>query len=208
MCEWWRRKEKNWPEGKSWDIFRSSGAGLGWAIVQRLVIRMGENIRVENVLGQGGTFVIELPGTAVAEPVSPLASAAPGHYIDEKKLQVLVVDDVAMNRKVLAAMLRKLQMAPIVAEAGREALDILQRTRPDLVLTDLWMPEMNGDVLAAAIHGLAGCADLSIVAVTADTEAKENFNTEHFYDILLKPVNLEKLENMFARLREEHLIAS
>lgn len=130
-------------------------------------------------------------------------SDVPSELPETGPLRILVVDDIPLNVKVLAAMLRKLGMIPISACSGAEALSLLEPEKPDLVLTDMWMPGMNGAQLAAAIHDLPGYAQLKIVAVTADIEVKSNFDQKEFYDILLKPVTLEILRALFVRLEED-----
>lgn len=180
------------------------GTGLGLTISQRLIVRMGGTIGVESEVGRGSCFTIELPAVKFSGIVQANARPKEHRLISGGQIRILVVDDVPMNLKVLSAMLRKLDVVPLLAGSGEEVLRILSREekKPDLVLTDMWMPGMNGDALAAAIHALPGCAGLKVVAVTADTEANQNFAVEEFAEILLKPITLKKLTALLAGFRD------
>ena len=128
-------------------------------------------------------------GQSAAEP-EPAAASAAG-------LRLLVVDDVALNCKVLAAMAAKLDFLVETAASGAEALQKLERFRPDLILTDLWMPGMNGDELAAAIRKDPRSNAARILAVTADAAIAPELRRQ-FDGILLKPVTLDKLRTVLS----------
>ena len=183
---------------------------LGLPICRKLLNLMGGSIRAESEAGRGGRFIVELPGlpyrsaAAASLPAVPAAQPVDDRLPaadSEPQLRILVVDDVPMNLKVLSAILRKLKARPIVAQSGSEALELLKKIQADLVLTDLWMPGMNGDELAAAIHRLDGMANMTIYAVTADMEARSHFDGKDFHDILLKPITLDGLQKLLERVR-------
>ena len=117
-------------------------------------------------------------------------------------LSILIVDDVALNLRVMKALCHRAGIGNIeTALSGEEALAMLKKQPFDLVLTDMWMPEMTGVVLAEKIRGDKRFQDIPILAVTADVEAKDNFPLEYFDGVLLKPVTIEKVHKMldFAR---------
>ena len=116
--------------------------------------------------------------------------------------RILIVDDVPINLKVLASMLKKSGAHPLAAASGEEALALLKQEKVDAVLTDLWMPGMNGAELAAAIHARPESAHLKIIAVTADVEAANNFPQQDFSAILLKPVTLKKLSGVLEKTKQ------
>ncbi|MBS1370701.1 MAG: response regulator [Lentisphaeria bacterium] len=179
------------------------GTGLGLAISNRLAGCMGGNILLHSREGEGSDFILHLSHVAVAAGdggEEPGVAASPAVSAEAwRAVRVLLVDDVPMNLKVLTAMLRKLEIEPLVAGSGPEALEIVKKRQVDFVLTDMWMPGMNGAELAEAIRSLPGSGGLRVVAVTADTESGTNFPQKHFSGILLKPVTLEKLEAMFGK---------
>ena len=161
---------------------------------------MNGTLSVTSEPEKGSCFTVFLPGVryeaeysgqSAAEPEpEPAAASAAG-------LRLLVVDDVALNCKVLAAMAAKLDFQVETAASGAEALQKLERFRPDLILTDLWMPGMNGDELAAAIRKDPCCNAARILAVTADAAIAPELRRQ-FDGILLKPVTLDKLRTVLS----------
>ena len=115
-----------------------------------------------------------------------------------KVKRVLVVDDSPVNLAVLKAMITRFGIKDVVSAAnGKMALEKL--TAPgaqpfDLVLTDMWMPEMDGDALVAEIRKNPLWAHLPVYAVTADVEVQKKFAQKGFSGILLKPLTLQKLK--------------
>ncbi|MPN57025.1 Signal transduction histidine-protein kinase BarA [bioreactor metagenome] len=73
---------------------------------------------------------------------------------------------------------------------------MLARQPMDVVLTDVWMPEMDGAELAWRIHAVPGMEQLPVIAVTADVASSENFDTVCFNGIVTKPVTMEKLREV------------
>ena len=103
-----------------------------------------------------------------------------------------------MNLKVLSAMLRKLDIESVCALSGKEALAILRKNSDfKLVLTDLWMPEIDGAKLAKEIHQSPELAKLPVVAVTADAQVVGASAVE-FQGVLYKPVTINSLRDFFA----------
>ncbi len=175
-----------------------NGTGLGLSISKRLVEKMGGFLGIESRVGKGSTFFVRLPKIAVAgeKPRDAVLPAAPQPPMPRKQLSVLLVDDVPMNLKVMAAMCRKAGAEDLVtAENGSSALDELRKRRYDIVFTDMWMPGMNGAELAAKIRADARLKEIPLVAVTADMEARDNFPLGSFNGVLLKPITLEKMRD-------------
>ena len=116
--------------------------------------------------------------------------------------KVLILEDETSIRSFVVINLRRAGYEAIEASTGEEALEQLRESDVDLIITDLWMPGMNGAELAAAIHARPELANLKIVALSADTEAAGNFPQQEFFDTLQKPVTMRKLEELFRKLRE------
>ena len=113
--------------------------------------------------------------------------------------RILIVDDQKVNLAVLKTILRKLGHSNVVmAKDGKEALDILtsSETPFDLVLTDMWMPVMDGEGLVRAIRADGKLASMPVHVVTADTEMQGKYGEIGFDGIMLKPVTVAKLREI------------
>ena len=180
---------------------RHGGTGLGLAITKQLLAAMGGELGVASELGRGSVFSVSIPKAAVADeaPAKPEGSrldATPPLVADEAlaRLRVLIVDDVKVNLLVLRTMLAKLGVSKVAtAQNGAEARNVMAGSPFDLVLTDMWMPVMDGEGLARAIRGDPATASLPVYAVTADVELGRKHADAGFTGILLKPITLETL---------------
>ncbi len=176
------------------------GTGLGLPIVKRMVDGAGGTISVESELGKGTRFVIDIPGlrtlalepTAAKSAAETIASALPE--------RALVVDDMVMNRKILGIHLGNIGVVDIrYAQNGAEALKVMKEWLPDVVMTDMWMPEMDGTQLAEAMRRDRRLAQVPIVAVTADVDVGSTYDMSLFAKVMSKPVTGEKLRALFGR---------
>ena len=178
----------------------NAGTGLGLPIVKKMVDLAGGKINVASDLGKGTQITIDLPGLEIVEErkESPSAQVKQAKAIPEK---VLVVDDMPMNRKVLGIHLEHLGVKDVrFAENGEAAISAMKDWTPDVVLTDMWMPKMDGTQLAQAIRKderLAGC---TVVAVTADVEVSSACEPNLFWNVLAKPITGDKLKALFEDL--------
>ena len=186
---------------------RAGGTGLGLSICQSLVEVMGGELVVESELGKGSTFRARIPGVVPGEDTAA-TSAGPKPISVVKKLpkQVLIVDDSPVNRAVLTAFLKRAGVASIDhADDGAEALAKLDSAvaagHPyDFVLSDIWMPNMNGLELIEKLRADPRLGQLPCFAVTADTEFRRDDRTELFTGVLLKPLTYAKLIEALAAL--------
>jgi CheY-like chemotaxis protein len=182
---------------------RRGGTGLGLHICRLLARAMGGEMEVVSTLGKGSTFSIVIPGVKVApsSASNPAANPASGSSSSSiASLRVLVADDTKMNQIVLRSMFARLGVTDIAfADNGREALDILlapDAPKFDFVLTDMWMPEMDGLKLVKAIRENPSIADEKVYLFTAEVEMKDSYAQCGFDGILLKPANLEALRRL------------
>lgn len=142
---------------------RYGGTGLGLSIARRLVELMGGEIGCESVAGQGSLFWFTLP--AARAPRAALAEQEPS---GELKGHVLVVEDNAVNRMLVAAYLDEFGLTYDMAEEGGKALSLLAAGTYDLVLMDVVMPGVDGVEATRRIRALGDdTAEIPIVALTA-----------------------------------------
>ena len=175
------------------------GSGLGLAISRRLTERMGGVINATSEPGKGSSFTVKLRNVRYDRQKcgKPETGEKSDPRLLTKSCRALLVDDVPMNLKVLQAILRKLNIESVCAESGARALEILRSDQNfNFILTDLWMPEMDGEQLADAIRTLGIDRMPKVIAVTADTEVKSSFSAEKFDEILPKPITLESVQKM------------
>ena len=168
----------------------NNGTGLGLSICKRLAEKMNGKLELESVLGKGSVFRVTLPNVNYLNSLPQAAEThtpASAQQENVKTLSILIVDDVDMNLKVMSAICRKAGITDVIcASSPKNALESLGKRKVDLVLTDMWMPEMNGAELAYEIHRLPDCAALPVIAVTAG--------------VVFKPVTLEKVKNAIAKI--------
>jgi signal transduction histidine kinase/CheY-like chemotaxis protein len=177
---------------------KHGGLGLGLSIVKQLVELHGGTISVDSGgQGAGATFIVRLP---LAEPApastpsapSPLRAMPGDGTADLSGVKVLVVDDAADTLDVLEQILRHSGAAIVSASTAAQALDCLDSERPDVIVSDIGMPETDGLELMrrvrrrAAHHGGATPA-IALTALTRQDDRDKAFQAG-FTDYLSKPV--------------------
>ncbi len=122
-----------------------TGTGLGLPIVKLLVDLLGGQLSVTSELNQGSCFKVKLylPSKALVHPISNVQSNQITGYIGEQK-RILVVDNEAVDRGLVANFLRPLGFIIQEAESGIDCLRQVPVFQPNLILMDLNMPMMGG----------------------------------------------------------------
>ncbi|NVB35627.1 response regulator [Bacillus licheniformis] len=203
------------PEAVRQSIFESfqqaknhkdDGAGLGLSIVRQLVQLQNGEIWVESEEGKGSAFHFTLP-VAKDDSLSetkenmpqqqavmdlPDVSISTPYY--SKKMDaptVLIVDDNIESLKILADMLEGVPYQVIAAKSGKEALEVVSRSKLDLVILDLMMPDMTGFEVCMKIRERFTMVELPVLIITAAIIDHDKYKAFHAgaNDILQKPYN-------------------
>jgi NO-binding membrane sensor protein with MHYT domain/CheY-like chemotaxis protein len=187
------------------------GLGLGLSIAKQLVELHGGTIAVDSAGAHTGTtFTVRLPlahqpAAVVPMPETrPSAPAAPRDLADLSGVRVLVVDDAPDTLDVLEQILTYSGAATMTAPGAGAALALLEREVPDVIVSDVGMPEVDGFELMRRIRGRAATADIPAIALTAFTrqDDRDKALQAGFTDYLAKPVEPAALAAAILRLVE------
>ena len=175
------------------------GTGLGLAISKKLSELMGGQMWVESEEGKGSNFQFSV----LLERDRQASKNTVELSVDELICQhLLIVDDNATNRKILELQLQKWGIITHLAASGKEALEILGSGQPlCMAILDMQMPEMDGMMLAEAIHTMPAWAELPLVMLTSlgKTNIKDS-RLRHFEEILDKPIRESKLIRVIQKI--------
>ncbi|MBD2296284.1 response regulator [Anabaena sphaerica FACHB-251] len=173
------------------------GLGLGLAIVRHLVELHGGTVQAESKgEGLGATFILRLP----VMPTQPMVNQDPqslAQSLDLNSVQVLVVDDDTDTRDFIEFLLQRSGAKVITAASALEALTALMRSQPDVLLSDIGMPEMDGYMLMRQVRALPPEQGGQIPAIALTAYAGE-LNQQQaleagFQQHIAKPIEPEKL---------------
>ena len=147
---------------------RAGGTGLGLSISRELVRAMGGDIGFESQPGAGSRFWFDLslPGLDTPARAVPRGRRITGYRGPRKT--VLIVDDVAANRSLIAEFLKMLGFVIVEAEDGRAAMVLADAAPPDLILMDSVMPVVNGLEATRLLRGHKALSAVPIITVSAN----------------------------------------
>ena len=180
------------------------GLGLGLAIAQQWIKRMGGSIEASSVLGQGTTMQVRVALQQASEDSLShqnqiLDDGLPPN-IDGRDCRIWIVEDSHIIRSMLCAELGGLAFTVVPISNGQEALERLNQPEtkvPDLILTDFQMPFADGKAVLRAAR--AKWPEIPVVLLTA-THDWASHADDGFSEILPKPVSLTLLRQSVARL--------
>jgi len=192
---------ENFTQADTSTTRRFGGTGLGLAIAKRLAMAMGGEVGGDSQKGHGATFWVELPFSVEAQASGEAACAEPGPARLDAPCRVLVVEDNAVNQRLVVLVLEKFGCIVETAGNGAEAVDLYARLPFDLVLMDCQMPVMDGYDATAAIRRLErdkGWPRRPVIALTANALAcdRDRCYSAGMDRYLCKPVNAALLRSV------------
>lgn len=182
-----------------------SGLGIGLSLVKTLInLHGGEVSAQSDGLGKGCTFSVRLPlvdpPQESGQDETPAEAEAPS-----RKFRILVVEDTRAIRYMLVRLLEQLGHEVAEAEDGKEGLEIALQFKPEVILSDISMPVMNGHEFAQQVCREVALNGVHLVALTGyGQEAdQQNVRDSGFADHIVKPADAEVLKELFAKLSRE-----
>jgi len=183
------------------------GAGLGLAIVRRILDLMGGDICVESEQGHGTTMLVVLPVTAGSAP-----KQLPHHDMEDASvsvttpLRILLAEDETISQFAMRVMLQRMGHSVLAVSNGQAALEEFRNGVYDAILMDIQMPVLNGVDATHAIRtdaSLGERANIPIIALTAYALEgdREKFLAAGMDDYVTKPVALGDLQRALAKVR-------
>ena len=180
----------------------AQGTGLGLAICQMIVKKMGGEIGAESQLGKGSTFWFTLPDTVIhGIDVQSIKTAVNEDAVidntNPKKATLLIAEDNESNYILIRAVLKEYDL--LHAHDGNEAVRLYREHRPDLILMDLKMPDMDG--YEATVEIRKEDSDIPIIAVTAFafSEDEQRVKQNGFNGYAAKPIKPAELKKIIVQ---------
>jgi signal transduction histidine kinase/CheY-like chemotaxis protein len=175
------------------------GAGLGLSIAHRIVTLLKGDIDVQSIPGEGSCFTVRLPLERFLTD-KPEIRHHPVHRMDSDDTRVLVIDDDVVFLGMTCEIIEKAGMIVRPSNSALNAVQILDEFSPDLIITDLQMPAMNGMDLLTYIQRKTG--RMVPVILLTGTDSPDTGGIV-FSAVLKKPFQPEELLNSIERLKPQ-----
>ncbi|NEQ48018.1 MAG: response regulator [Leptolyngbya sp. SIOISBB] len=180
---------------------RSEGTGLGLSITQKLLMAMDSTLTVTSDYGQGSMFEFELALPIAQQSVLVDVQQAIVGYRGARRT-LLVIDDSEQNRAVVLNLLEPLGFQLALAEDGHSGLAQAQNLHPDLIITDIKLPDIDGISVIEQLRQQADFQDTPIIASSANVFSGncQDCETAGADAFLPKPIDVADLFNTLEKL--------
>ncbi len=181
------------------------GTGIGLVISRRLAELMGGTLHAEHTEGQGATFVLTLPVAPAGDGPDDAAAAPDLLAAPYRRRRVHYIEDNETNVEVMRGILaQRPQISLQVSTLGLDGLTAIRSRRPDLILLDLNLPDVDGLELLRELQRDPDCATIPVVVVSADATAAriEEALAAGARRYMTKPLNLGSFLGMLDELLE------
>jgi signal transduction histidine kinase/CheY-like chemotaxis protein len=177
------------------ELTQEKGSGIGLTISRRLMEAMEGNIGFESSIGQGSKFWVELP---VANETAAKLARAPSLFAAaaDTRCKILYIEDKIPNVELMRAIIEDLSNTRFIdAQTVEEGLKIARSLRPDLVITDIHLPDGKGFDVLRGLRNDDRTSHIPVIALTADAMPSNMHNMElaGFDHIVTKPLKIPDL---------------
>ena len=182
---------KNFEQINDPNSMKNRGSGLGLYITKRIIEEMGGTVDVKSEYGEGTTFIVTLKNIEIDQSFDAKNNSLQELQYEFFGGRLLLVDDLENNLKLLEAYLSPYNFEIETAKDGLELISKAIRFKPDLIITDVKMPTMDGEEAKKKLEKISNLKDIPIIALSAVLNPGEI--SGKFNSFLKKPVEKKAL---------------